>query len=58
MNQNKWTIVNNAAIGRSYGSFDTRQEAIEAARRRNEFKRILIDDESRIVYFREEVKGF
>ena len=54
----KWTIVNNAAIGRAYGSFATREAAIEAARLRNEYKRLVIDDELRIVYFREEITGF
>lgn len=53
-----WTIVNNAAIGRGYGSYKTREQAVEAARARNQYKMLVIDDELRIVYFRQEISGF
>lgn len=53
-----WTIVNNAAIGRGYGSYKTREQAVEAARARNQYKMLVIDDERRIVYFRQEIGGF
>lgn len=60
MNTRPWTIVNYAANGRSYGPFETREAAMAAAKARHQYKYMVIDidEDRRIVYFREEVAGF
>ena len=60
MQANNWKIINNAAIGRSYGSFGSLEAAMDAAKALHQYglESLIIDQSRLIVYFREEITGF